>query len=241
MPLSRRALTVFGIPLHIDASWLVIAGLIAWSLSRGYFPSLHPDWPPLLHAALGVIATLLLFGCIVLHELGHSLVARRQGIRVSCVTLFIFGGVASILDAPRTPWAELQVALAGPLVSLGLALLGFGLLLWEPARAILGPAGLTLASYLAMVNVMLVLFNLLPGYPLDGGRVLRALLWGLTRNVRQATRWASSVGRLLGLALAALGGWRILQGAWLGGGWYVVLGFYLYRTATTSYLWAHDA
>lgn len=236
--MSSKALELFGIPIHIDASWVMIASLIAWSLARGYFPALYPAWPPLVHAALGITATLLLFSCILLHELGHSLVARRQGIRVSCVTLFMFGGVASILDAPRTPWAELQVALAGPLVSLALALLAFGLLLWEPAHALLGAAGLALVSYLMIVNVLLLLFNLLPGYPLDGGRIFRALLWALTRNVRLATQWASGVGRLLGLGLAALGGWRILQGEWLGGGWYVVLGFYLYRTATASYAWA---
>jgi Zn-dependent protease len=230
-----RPANLFGIPLHIDASWFVVAALMAWSLARGYFPALYPHWPPMGHALLGLGATLLLFGCILLHELGHSLVARRHGIRVACVTLFMFGGVASIMDAPRTPWVELQVALAGPLVSLALALGAAALVMWEPAHQLVGPVGLALASYLAIVNVMLIVFNLLPGYPLDGGRVLRAILWALTRNVRLATRIASALGMALGLSLAALGGWRVLRGQGLGGLWYVVLGLYLHRSASASF------
>ena len=226
---------VFGIPILVDPSWFVIVVWVAWTLAHGYFPSGHPGWPPTMYWLTGAIAAVLLFGCVLLHELGHSLVAKRVGIPVTQVTLFIFGGVAQLGQEPRRPQTELLIALAGPMVSVALAwgcsVLGGTL----PAETLGQEAVVAILRYLGFVNVALLCFNLLPGFPLDGGRVLRALLWAWTGSLRKATRVASLAGAGLGWGLAGLGIWALLRGARLDGLWYIVLGLFLRGAARNSY------
>ena len=233
--------TLFGIPIHIDRSWFFIAAFAAWSLARGYFPERYPGLSTGLYWAMGGAAALLLFACVLLHELGHSLTAQRHGIPVARVTLFIFGGVAQIGRDPTRPAVELKIALAGPLVSV---LIAGACYAGSAAMSVHAPtqlAAVAIVRYLAMTNTALVLFNLLPGFPLDGGRVLRALLWAWTRNLRRATRIASLMGSGLGLGLLVLGLWAIIKGAWAGGMWYILLGFFLRDAALASYRRAREA
>lgn len=227
---------VFGIPVHIDASWYVIALFLTGSLATGYFPRQHPGLFFLAYWAMGLAAALLLFGCVLLHELGHSVVARGYGIPVNRVTLFIFGGVAQLGHEAKRPWVELQVSLAGPLVSVLLA--GGCILGWVVADGHWPQATVlkALLRYLASINTGIVLFNLLPGFPLDGGRVLRSLLWAITGSLRRATRIASFVGVALGVGLIVLGAYEIAtRGFWSGGLWSVLLGGYLQNAAWLSY------
>ena len=226
---------LFGIPIHIEASWFLIVSFIAWSLARGYFPSTYVGLPAGLYWAMGVLAALLLYLCVLLHELGHSVVARGYGIPVRCVTLFMFGGVAQIARDAQRPAVELQVALAGPLVSALIAGACFAASRHLPAHHPLEVAAAGVVHYLAVINTGLIVFNLLPGFPLDGGRVLRAALWAWTGSLRRATRIASTLGSFLGIGLLMLGGWALTQGAWTTGMWYLLLGMFLRRMARASY------
>ncbi len=231
MTSRREPWTLLGIPIHLDAGWFVIVALMSWSLARSYFPGASPGFPHVVYWGMGVTAALLLFACILLHELGHSLVARSYGIPVACVTLFIFGGVAQITESPKRPSVELQVALAGPLVSVLIAVVCF----WGSAHMPLQNVLAVILHYLGVINIGLALFNLLPGFPLDGGRVLRATLWALTGSLQRATRVASFIGAGFGLGLLALGVWVMSRGGWVGGLWYVFLGWFLRNAALASY------
>ncbi len=221
----------FGIPIRIRPSWFYIAAFIAWTLANDYFPSRYPGLNALFYGILGLAAAMLLFLCVLLHELGHSVVARHHGLPVDCVTLFLFGGVARIMGGPKRPAVELQVALAGPLVTAGIAwscsLIGRTM----TSHGLFSFVTLALLQYLVVVNIGLLCFNLLPGFPLDGGRVMRALLWAGSGNVRWATRVASTVGAVLGIALAGLGVWAFLHHAWFSGIWYVIMGLFLRKAA----------
>lgn len=232
----RRGLwTIFGIPIHIDRSWFLILLFVTWTLSSRYFPSAYPGFSGIAYWLMGALAAVLLFACVLLHELGHSLVAKGYGIPVERVTLFIFGGVAQIAAEPRRPRVELNVALAGPLVSIVIASACFAL---ADALTVETPPQLAvfaIVRYLAIINTAILIFNLLPGFPLDGGRVLRAALWAWTGSLRKATRMASTVGSGLGLCLLALGVWGIVRGSWLTGLWYVLLGLFLRDAARVSY------
>ena len=227
---------VAGIPLVIHRSWYVIAGLITWSLATSTFPLRYPGQPAIVYWAMGLAAALLLFTCVVLHELGHSFVARWYGIPVHQVTLFIFGGVASIGREAHRPGVELQVALAGPLVSVLLAAACvFGSAHLPAGRPFAGVT-LPVLRYLAVINIGIIAFNLLPGFPLDGGRVLRAVLWLFTGSLRRATRIASFFGITLGIGLMILGAWEMaVRGIWAGGFWWVILGSYLQSVAHATY------
>ena len=230
-----RQWRLFGIPIRIDPSWVFVAGFIAWSLARGHFPLHYPGLRPELYMIMGIAAAVLLFVCVLLHELGHSLAAKRFRIRVSGVTLFMFGGVSHLADGPRRPGAELVIALAGPLVS---ALLAAACFVLAGAMVVRTPLDLMLSAivhYLAAINLGIILFNLLPGFPLDGGRVLRALLWAWTGDARRATRASSLVGVGFGTGLVALGLWVMVKGSWAGGLWYVMLGWFLRQAALGSY------
>ncbi|MBI4342804.1 MAG: site-2 protease family protein [Candidatus Omnitrophica bacterium] len=227
--------TIAGIPVHIAPSWFVIILFVSWSLATGYFPARASGLPGLTYWTMGFMAALLLFACVLLHELGHALTAQRFGIPVLGMTLFLFGGVAQLANDPKRPLVELLVALAGPAVS---AALGAGCFFAARAIPVTRDVHLILAAileYLAMINLGLILFNLLPGFPLDGGRVLRAALWGATGNLRTATRISSAVGSWLGLGLLALGVWSMVRGAGLHGLWYVLLGMFLRDAARATY------
>jgi Zn-dependent protease/CBS domain-containing protein len=196
---------LFGINIYVDWSWLLIFLLVTWSLAAE-FTQMHPTWGPGLSWGVAIAAALLFFASVLGHELAHSRVAQAQGIPVGNITLFLFGGVANIEQEPRTPLAEFLVAIVGPFTSLmigAICLLIAGLFAPIPAGAAVSPvlafavAGplTTLLLWLGSINISLGLFNLLPGFPLDGGRVLRSILWGATGNFRSATRWAARIGQ----------------------------------------------
>ncbi|MBN2371971.1 MAG: site-2 protease family protein [Vicinamibacteria bacterium] len=225
---------LLGFEVSIDLSWLILAVLITWSLSTGLFPHYYAGLSAAQYIWMGVVGALGLFASIIFHEMSHSLVARRYGMPIKGITLFIFGGVAQMEDEPPSPRAELAMAIAGPISSivLGIAFLGFSgatgaIAGARPIRAVL--------AYLGFINLVLAGFNLLPAFPLDGGRVLRALLWGWKRNVRWATHLASRIGAGFGAALIVLGLLNVLFGALVGGLWWFVIGMFLRGAAQQSY------
>ncbi|MBI3455414.1 MAG: site-2 protease family protein [Candidatus Rokubacteria bacterium] len=222
---------VWGIPVRVHVSWLVIFGLIAWSLSVGYFPRVLPDLPLVAYWANGLLAALLLFVSVFLHELSHSVAARRYGIPVSGITLHVFGGVSQLEREPGRPGVEAVVAIVGPLTSLMIAaVVAAADALWAPP-----PAAAAVMRYLVLVNVVVGVFNLVPGFPLDGGRLLRAVLWKWKGNLRWATQMASRVGSAVAFLLMGLGIVRALAGEFLGGLWFVLIGVFLRQAAEGSY------
>jgi Zn-dependent protease len=231
---ARGPWTLCGIPLQVDASWFIMVAWLVWSLGSGYFPSRYPGFPPAAYWVMGAMAAPLLFVCVLLHELGHALVARGYGIPVSRLILFIFGGLAQMAGEPRRPAVEFQMALAGPLVSALIAAACFAAAGAMPLASPLHLAAAAILHYLALINAAILVFNLLPGFPLDGGRLLRAALWAWTGSFRRATRMASAVGAAFGLLLVALGVVVVLKGSW-GGLWYVFLGWFLRNAALMSY------
>lgn len=192
-----RVGSIFGIPLFIDPSWLIVLGLIAFWMGSTSYRSLG-----LVAYAIGIVMALLLFGSVLLHELGHSLVAKKQGIQVNAITLFLFGGVASIDQESKTPEKAFQVAIAGPLVSIVLFVLLFGLSIILPTAPL--PFKELIAT-LARMNLVLALFNLIPGLPLDGGQVLKAIVWKVTGSRFKGIRWAANAGKFLGWSAIILG------------------------------------
>jgi Zn-dependent protease/CBS domain-containing protein len=224
IPLGR----ILGIPIGLDYSWFLIFGLLTWSLASSYYPAEFKNWPPPLYWLMGAATAILLFASVLLHELGHSVVALRFNVPVRSITLFIFGGVAQIGAEPPSAKAEFLIAIAGPAMSLALAVL-FSLV--QPAIA--GIEVLWgLAKYLAYINFALVLFNLIPGFPLDGGRVFRAAVWAATRNMRQATLVAASTGRFFGFLFIVVGVWRMFSGNFSGGLWIAFIGWFLDNAAS---------
>ena len=198
---------VIGIPIYLHFSWLIIFGLIVWTLSTGYFPAQSPDLPASSYWAKGLVASLLFFVSILIHELGHAVVALRQGLRTRSITLFIFGGVAQLEEDPRDGRAEFWMAAAGPVVSLILA----GLFYTFASLPFVGPSGAAVAQYLALINLILALFNLVPAFPMDGGRLLRGALWGPLGKAR-ATRIASGAGTVFAFLLIFAGVFSLLRG-----------------------------
>ncbi len=223
---------VLGIELRLDTSWFVIFILISWSLASNTFPLGHPGWASGLYWLLAVATSLLFFASVVVHELAHGVVAQANGVPVRDITLFIFGGVATLSREPRRPRDEFLIALAGPAASLGLAA-GFGAL-WRVSGTASAPLH-ALAGWLAMVNLSLALFNLVPGFPLDGGRVFRALVWGLTGDLQRATRIAANLGRIVAFGFIAWGVWQIFAGNWAGGLWIAFIGWFLHNAAAGTY------
>lgn len=228
---SIRLGRVFGIEIGFHYTWFIIFGLITWSLSAGYFPTQYPHWSAALGWTVGVLTSLLFFTSVVLHELGHSLVAIRRGIPVKNITLFVFGGAAHIEREVERPQDEVAITIAGPLVSLALALF-FWVVAWA-AQAVEPLAALT--AWLARINLVLALFNLVPGFPLDGGRLLRAAVWAWRGDFRAATQVASRSGQLLAYLLMALGIFTAFAGNMVSGLWLIFLGWFLASAAEASY------
>jgi Zn-dependent protease len=224
---------LFGFAVRIDTSWVFIAGLIIWSLAVGFFPARYPGLGTQTYWIMGVLGSAGLFLSIIFHELCHSLVARRYGIEMRGITLFIFGGVAEMVDEPPSPRAEFIMAGAGPLssVALGLAAYAVGTGLgggWHQSiRGILG--------YLAGINFLLALFNLVPAFPLDGGRMLRAVIWGRSGNIRRATRVTSNIGAGFGTVLVIIGVVTFFRGEFVAGVWWVLIGLFLRGAAGQAY------
>jgi Zn-dependent protease len=226
IPLGR----ILGIPIGLDYSWFVVFALLTWMLAGSYYPAEFKDWPPLLYWLVGAVTAIMLFVSVLLHELGHSVVALRYNIPVRSITLFLFGGVAQIGAEPPNAFVEFLVAIAGPLVSLVLVVL-FSTV--QPLVAGMEPL-LGLAKYLAYINLALVLFNLIPGYPLDGGRVFRAIVWAITGNMRRATLIAANVGRLFAFLFIFVGVWQMFSGNFGGGLWIAFIGWFLDNAASTQ-------
>lgn len=225
---------ILGFDVKIDPSWIVLAVLVAWSLSTGWFPMKLQGLSTGTYWMMGIIGAAGLFLSIIVHEFSHSLVARRGGMPMKGITLFIFGGVAEMGDEPPGPGTELKMAAAGPLASIAIALAFYGLYTvgeggWipEPARAVIG--------YLALINGLLAGFNLVPAYPLDGGRVLRAILWAIKKDIHWATRVSSSVGSAFGFFLIFMGILNVLRGNFIGGMWWFLIGMFLNGAARMSY------
>jgi len=233
-----------GIPIHVHASWFAVFFFVTWSMATGYLPESLPGLSPPRYWGMGGIAALLLFLSVLLHELGHSYVALRYQIPIKQITLFIFGGMAHMGKEPPSPRAEFLIAMAGPVVSLilGAGCLG-GAMAVESLFAQSGLRGLiVLGSLLGMVNVQLGLFNLIPGFPLDGGRVLRAGLWAWNKDFNRATSQAALVGIGFGVALGLIGV-VLMAGVWSGvlgqsiatnGGWLILIGAFLFSAALAS-------
>ena len=221
---------VAGIPVRIDASWVLVFGLISWSLAAGYFPRVLPDASTGVVWLHGVVAALLLFVSVFLHELSHALVALEHGVPVSGIRLHVFGGVSELEAEPPTPRAELLIAVVGPLTSFVIAALCYG-----AGRSLGGlPWVSALTGYLAVVNLLIGVFNLVPGFPLDGGRLLRAMLWWASGRHGWATIWASRAGVGFAFVMIALGALRAIAGEIIGGLWFVFIGMFLYQAARVS-------
>lgn len=231
---SVKILSLLGFDVKIDPSWILIAALITWSLSKGYFPDALPGVADGTYLAMALATMVLFFACLVLHELAHSVVARRYGIRINGITLFVFGGVAELEREPETAGSEFWMALAGPVMSLALAALFWAL---TEASALAGASGPveTVLRYLAQINLVLALFNLVPAFPLDGGRILRALLWNRSGNLLDATRLAARAGMTFAYVLIATGIVLVFVGGQFAGLWQVVLGLFLLTAATGAY------
>ena len=223
---------LFGIPIKIDLSWVIIFLWVTISLGVQYTAGTNPITPAVLGWIIAVITSLLFFTSVLIHELSHSLIARSYGVPVRDITLFIFGGVSQIAEEPRSAREEAIMAGAGPLTSLVLAGLFGGLYLL--VRAVL-PLLQAPVIFLATINLSLGLFNLIPGFPLDGGRVLRAILWGARHDLKWATRIASYVGQAVAYLFILYGIYRAINGDWLNGLWLVFIGLFLDGAARSSY------
>ena len=223
-----RVARIAGIDIEIHFSWLIILALVSWTLADGVFPDYYDGWSTATYWIVGVSAAVLLFVTVLIHELAHALVAIRRGVPVPRITLFIFGGVSQLARQPETARTEFMIAAAGPLMSLVIAAISGVLAITagtvnEKAQGIFG--------YLAAVNLLLGVFNLLPGFPLDGGRVLRSIVWGRTHSFRRATNIAAGVGEFFAYALMGLGFVFILNGFLWNGIWFGFIGWFLLGAA----------
>jgi Zn-dependent protease/CBS domain-containing protein len=226
----------FGITLRLHYSWFIIFALVTWALTASYFPSFYPSWSLGTRIAAGLITSLLFFGSVLAHELMHSLVSQRQGVPVKDITLFILGGVSQITEEPKEPKHEFNMAIVGPLTSLVIGGILWGI--YFGVRNIDNAAAefvTPIVYWLGFINLALGVFNLIPGFPLDGGRVLRSLLWWRSRNLRSATRIASTIGRMIGFLFIFGGIYLIFTSYWLNGLWIAVVGWFLESAASNSY------
>jgi Zn-dependent protease/predicted transcriptional regulator len=226
--------TLLGFKVDIDLTWLVLAVLIVWSLAKGLFPAYYKGFSDATYWWMGVAGAVGLFVSIVFHEFCHSLVARHYGLPIKGITLFIFGGVAEMSDEPENPKVEFLMAIMGPVSSVILGL-AFGAIAFAGRKAIWpGPVTGVLA-YLAWINLILAGFNLLPAFPLDGGRVLRSILWKIKGNLRWATHVAAALGSGIGLILIILGIMTFIMGGFIGGMWYFLIGMFIRWASQSSY------
>ncbi len=229
---SFRLFTIRGIEVGVHFSWLIIFALVTWSLSVYVFPNV-PEMPELSQVEywlLGALTSILLFASVLIHELAHSFVALARGLQAKSITLFIFGGVSNLSGEAKEASTEFLVAIVGPLTSFVLAAIAFGM-----ASVVTEPRAELVLSYLFLINLSLGIFNLIPGFPLDGGRVLRAILWSATGNVRRATEWAANVGKLVAYLMFGYAIFTILEGNnFIGGLWTAAIAWFLHNAASSS-------
>ncbi len=226
--------TIFNIPIEINLSWFIIVGLVTFTLARGYFPYTNPHLSYGMYWFMALIAALLLFASLLAHELSHSLVARHYKIPIRSITLFVFGGVAQMEKEPASPGVEFKMAIAGPIMSFFLAFIFYSL---SSVLSNLNMSGelISITSYLYIINLVVGIFNLIPGFPLDGGRVLRAALWSFFKDIRKATAIATTFGKIFAFTLMALGFLSLFTGALISGIWLIFIGLFLQESADLSY------
>jgi Zn-dependent protease/predicted transcriptional regulator len=227
---------VFGIRIGLHYSWIIIAILIVFSLSE-QFASVHRGWSPVVIWGTAILTAILFFVCILLHELGHSVVAQSRGIRVPSIVLFALGGVSQMERESPDAKTEFWMALAGPLVSFALGLICLGsarLLGWQGTSSHAGSPLMEMLGWLGVINITLGLFNLIPAYPLDGGRVFRAAAWWVTHSIERATRIASTVGQVFAFLFILAGLWQFFHGQGFGGLWIAFIGWFLLDAARSS-------
>ncbi len=228
-----RLFKAFGIPVEINISWFIVFLLVLWSLTTGYFPLKYPTLSPLSYFLMGFVGSLMLFISVLLHEIAHSYVAKNNGVPIRRITLFLFGGISQLSKEAPDPKTELKIAIAGPLTSyvlMGLFILVYFIIAKSNLESVSG-----VIRYLAYINGALATFNLIPGFPLDGGRVLRAALWGATGDLRRSTYIASRVGTIIGFAFIAGGFLSAIFGQFILGLWLVFIGFFLRQAAEAGY------
>ena len=225
---------ILGVQISLDYTWFIVFGLVAWSLAQGYFPLIIPGLGTFTYILMGVISAALLFACVLIHELSHSYTSNKLGLDIKEITLFIFGGVAKLTKEPDDPMTELKIAVAGPAASIALAAIFWVLMQIANAFSIY-PVLSAIFEYLAMINMVLVIFNMIPGFPLDGGRVLRALWWKKTGDLQKSTQIASRVGKGFAALLIGFGFFQIFMGNFIGGLWMIFIGMFLQQTADSSY------
>ena len=235
MPLfgSFRIGRWFGFPIRIDYSWFPVAALVIWTFSTREFPRALPFYPSSTYLAMGTAAALLFFLSVLLHELGHALAGRMRGVTVEHITLFIFGGIAQAREEAKRPLDEFLLTAAGPLASLALAGIFHAARLAAEAWYAPPPV-VTVLGFLALLNFILAVFNMIPGFPLDGGRIFRSIVWAVTGDLVRATRWATHGGRLFGGALIVLGLWNLSRGQFISGLWAAFIGWFVVNAATSS-------
>jgi Zn-dependent protease/CBS domain-containing protein len=227
---------LFGVALRLHYSWFIIFALVTWALTASYFPSVFPDWNMGSRITAGIITSLLFFGSVLVHELAHSIVSQRQGIPVKSITLFVFGGVSQITEEPKQPKDEFLMAIAGPLTSLIIGGIMWGILFGvRNIDNLAAQMAAAITFWLGYINLALGVFNLIPGFPLDGGRVLRSIWWWRTRNLKSATRVASTIGRFIGLIFIFGGVYLLFTTYWLNGIWIALIGWFLQNAASSSY------
>jgi len=221
---------ILGIPIYLDYSWFLILALVTWVLAQNYFPQEFKDWPDVLYWVIGLLTSIIFFISILLHELGHSIIAKQYKVKVKRITLFIFGGVAEIAKEPPKSSAEFWIAIAGPITSFLLA----GIFYLLEQLFISNDYIKASMIYLAYINFLLAVFNLIPGFPLDGGRVFRAIVWGITKNLKKATTIAANVGRFFGFLFIMVGIFQIFQNNFIDGIWIAFIGWFLESAAVSQ-------
>lgn len=231
MPGSLRIASIAGIDIYIHVSWILILVFLTFSLATGWFPSTYPGASVATYFLLGFVSAVLLFVSVLLHELAHSFVARARGLPVKNITLFIFGGVSNIEQEPQTPGIEFSMAFVGPLISLLIGALSYGIfVLVRGHHWLIEP----ILSYLAITNIVLGIFNLLPGFPLDGGRVLRSIIWKATGNMQTATTITTFVGQAFAYLFILYGILQFFLGNAFGGLFIIFTGWFLLNAAQTA-------
>ncbi len=232
MRTAWRIGSLLGIDIRIDSSWIIIFTFITWALASFYFPNRFPGWPQLQYWVIGVVTSLLFFASVLGHELTHSLVAKRQGEEVRSITLFILGGVAELKGEPGSPSKEFSMALVGPVSSMIIAFFFWAISLL--VRDFSQPLW-ALTRYLALINLIVGIFNLMPGFPMDGGRVLRAIIWRVTGNLKRSTRIASLTGQAIAFLFIMFGIFLIFSRALFNGLWWVFIGWFIHSAAARGY------
>jgi Zn-dependent protease/CBS domain-containing protein len=226
----------FGISLRLHYSWFFIFVLVTWALAAAYFPTTYPTWNLTLKITAGIITSFLFFASVLVHELMHSIVALRQGIKIQAITLFFLGGVSQMSGEPKTAGDEFRMAAAGPFSSLilgGIFLgISYGL---NDINNLAAQFVAAISYYLGIINILLGVFNLIPGFPLDGGRVLRSIIWWQTKNMQRATKIASNIGRAVGFLFILGGIWLAFTGNFFNGIWLALIGWFLLSAASASY------